>query len=143
MRDRMDGYMRAIDTYKLQPYVKKVNMGDDESTVIADFSAFMEDQKPDAVFFATNYLAIAGLKALKQHQLPVPAVVSYDDHTLFKLFTPTITAVSQPIEAIAGELINILLNQLDGKEKGPKQVVLPSELIIRESSMLQTSSIGN
>ncbi|MGV3762865.1 LacI family DNA-binding transcriptional regulator [Parapedobacter sp.] len=143
MRDRMDGYMRAIDTYKLQPYVKKVNMADDEPTVMADFYAFMEHQQPDAVFFATNYLAIAGLKALKQHQLPVPAVVSYDDHTLFKLFTPTITAVSQPIEAIASELINILLNQLDGKEKESKQVVLPSELIIRESSMLQTSSIGN
>jgi len=143
MRDRMDGYMRAIDTYKLQPYVKKVSMGDDESTVMADFRAFMEDQKPDAVFFATNYLAIAGLKALKQHRLPVPAVVSYDDHTLFKLFTPTITAVSQPIEAIASELINILLNQLDGKEKGPKQVVLPSELIIRESSTEQISSTRN
>lgn len=143
MRDRMDGYMRAIDTFKLQPYVKKVNMNDDEPTIIADFCAFMEDQQPDAVFFATNYLAIAGLKAIQQHRLPMPAVVSYDDHTLFKLFTPTITAVSQPIEAIAGELINILLNQLDGKEKGPKQVVLPSELIVRESSMQQISSIGN
>ncbi|MEC3878373.1 LacI family DNA-binding transcriptional regulator [Parapedobacter sp. 10938] len=144
MRDRMDGYMRAIDTFKLQPYVKKVNMGDDEPTIMADFRAFMEDQQPDAVFFATNYLAIAGLKALKQHQIPVPAIVSYDDHTLFKLFTPTITAVSQPIEGIASELINILLNQLDGhQEKGQKQVVLPSELIIRESSTRQTSSKGN
>src|SRR5690606_18287567 len=94
MRDRMDGYMRAIDTYKLQPYVKKVNMSDDEPTVIADFRAFLEDQQPEAVFFATNYLAITGLKTLKQYGLPTPAVVSYDDHTLFKLFTPTITAVS-------------------------------------------------
>lgn len=143
MRDRMDGYMRAIDTYKLQPYVKKVNLSDNEQTTIEDFHTFLEDQRPDAVFFATNYLAIAGLKALKQYRLPFPAVVSYDDHTLFKLFTPTITAVSQPIEAIAGELINILLNQLDGKEKGPKQVVLPSELIVRESSSLQISSTGS
>ncbi|WP_257666073.1 LacI family DNA-binding transcriptional regulator [Parapedobacter tibetensis] len=135
MRDRMDGYMRAIDTYKLQPYVKKVNLGDDEQTAINDFHSFLEDQHPDAVFFATNYLAITGLKAIKQHHMPMPAVASYDDHTLFKLFSPTITAVSQPIEAIADELINILLNQLDGKEKGLKQVVLPSELVIRESSM--------
>ncbi|WP_262245362.1 LacI family DNA-binding transcriptional regulator [Parapedobacter soli] len=135
MRDRMDGYMRAIDSYQLQPYVKKVNLGDNEQTAIADFHSFLVDQQPDAIFFATNYLAIAGLKALKQYKLPFPAVVSYDDHTLFKLFTPTITAVSQPIEAIAGEVINILLNQLDGKEKGSKQVVLPSELVIRESSL--------
>lgn len=139
MRDRMDGYMRAIDTYQLQPYVKKVNMADDEQEAIQDFLTFLAQQQPDAVFFATNYLAIRGLKALKQRNVPMPAVVSYDDHTLFKLFTPTITVVSQPIEAIADELINTLLNQLDGQGKEIKQVVLPSELIIRESSSEQTS----
>lgn len=139
MRDRMVGYMRAIDTYQLQPYVKKVNLSDNEQTAVADFHSFLEDQQPDAVFFATNYLAIAGLKALKQYRVPFPAVVSYDDHTLFKLFTPTITAVSQPIEAIASEVINILLDQLDGKEKGPKQVVLRSDLVVRESSLAVTS----
>ena len=135
MRDRMDGYMRAIDTYKLQPYVKKVNITHDEQAAIADFQSFLAEQQPDAVFFATNYLAISGLKAIKQLDMPMPAVVSYDDHTLFKLFSPTITAVSQPIEAIADELINILLNQLDGKERALKQVVLPSALLIRESSL--------
>lgn len=140
MRDRMNGYMRAIDTYKLQPYVKKVNLNEDEPTTIADFHSFLTEQQPDAVFFATNYLAITGLKAINQHHMPFPAVVSYDDHTLFKLFSPTITAVSQPIGAIAEELINLLLTQLEGKAKGTKQVVLPSELIIRESSMARISS---
>ncbi|MGK6351702.1 LacI family DNA-binding transcriptional regulator [Parapedobacter sp. DT-150] len=139
MRDRMDGYMRAIDLYKLQPYVKKVNLDENEQTSIREFRLFLEDQQPDAIFFATNYLAIAGLKAIKQYDKPFPAIVSYDDHTLFKLHTPTITAVSQPIEAIADELINSLLNQLDGKAKEVKQVVLPSELIVRESSPAQTS----
>lgn len=135
MRDRMDGYMRAIDTYKLQPYVKKVNISDNEQTTIRDFQDFLTDQQADAIFFATNYLAIIGLKAIRQHHAMMPAVASYDDHTLFKLFSPTITAVSQPIEAIADELINILLNQLDGKSKELKQVVLPSELVVRESSV--------
>src|SRR5690606_3562193 len=106
MRDRMDGYMRAIDTYRLQPFVKKMNRDDDEEVVIRDFQAFLDDQQPDAVFFATNYLAIRGLKAFKQRSQPMPGIVSYDDHTLFKLFVPTITAVSQPIETIADELIN-------------------------------------
>ncbi len=140
MRDRMIGYMRAIDTYKLQPYVKKVTLGDDEQTTIEDFNTFLVDQQPDAVLFATNYLAITGLKSIKQYDLPMPAVISYDDHTLFKLFTPTITVVSQPIEAIADELINTLLNQLEGKSKDTKQISLPSELIIRESSLAQISS---
>jgi len=135
MRDRMEGYMRAIDRYKLQPYVKKVNLNAGEEAMIDDYRTFMEDQQPDAIFFATNYLAIHGLNACKTIGMPIPAMVSFDDHTLFKLFSPSITAVAQPIEALAAELIHILLNQLDGKGgKEVKQVSLPSELIIRESS---------
>src|SRR5690606_9996910 len=72
MRDRMDGYMRAIDTYKLQPYVKKVNIGQDEQALIADFKSFLAEQQPDAIFFATNYLAISGLKAMRQLPAPMP-----------------------------------------------------------------------
>lgn len=135
MRDRMEGYMRAIDTYKLQPYVKKINTSEPEQAILEDFRTFIADQKPDAIFFATNYLAISGLKAFKLFNIESPAIVSFDDHTLFKLFTPSITAVSQPIEAIADELINILLNQLDGKARDLKQVSLPSTLMLRESSL--------
>ena len=110
-------------------------MTQNEEVAIEDFGTFLTEQQPDAVFFATNYLAILGLKAIKQLNVPTPAVVSYDDRTLFKLSSPAITAVSQPIEAIADELINILLNQLDGKDRSLKQVTLPSELIVRESSL--------
>lgn len=134
MRDRMEGYMRAIDRYKLQPYVKKINMEAGEKAMIADYQAFIKDQQPDAIFFATNYLAIHGIKACQAMDVPIPAMVSFDDHTLFKLFRPSITAVSQPIEALASELISNLLAQLDGKTKEIKQVSLPSELIVRESS---------
>src|SRR5690606_30931478 len=134
MRDRMEGYMRAIDTYQLQPYVKKMKTGENEEESMKDFYDFLADQGPDAIFFATNYLAITGLKVLKQRALPMPGIVSYDDHTLFKLLTPAITVVSQPIAAIADELINTLLAQLEGKGKETRQIVLPSELVIRESS---------
>lgn len=137
MRDRMEGYMRAIDTYKLQPYVKKVNMDDDEETLMKHYREFLAEQQPEAIFFATNYLTISGLKAFKHYNVPLPAITSFDDHTLFKLFDPTITAVSQPIEAIADELINILLNQLEGKVKEMKQLSLPSKLVIRESSRMR------
>lgn len=140
MRDRMDGYMRAIDDYKLQPYIKKVNLDAGEDAMIADYQTFIEDQQPDAIFFATNYLAIHGLNACKAIGAPIPAMVSFDDHTLFKLFSPSITAVAQPIEALAAELIHILLNQLDGKgSKEAKQVSLASELIIRESSQRRSA----
>ncbi|MCH5684699.1 substrate-binding domain-containing protein [Niabella sp. W65] len=54
--------------------------------------------------FATNYLAIQGLKVLQELKWKIPsrvAVLSFDDHEIFKLYTPAITSISQPISAIA------------------------------------------
>jgi LacI family transcriptional regulator len=54
----------------------------------------------------------------------MPAVIAFDDHTVFKLVEPAITVVSQPIKDIAENLINILLLRLQGKIKATRRMVL-------------------
>ncbi|SEN35759.1 transcriptional regulator, LacI family [bacterium A37T11] len=137
MGDRLSGYLKAIEVFQLTPYIKKITTSIEEQNKIDSLTEFFIIEKPDAVFFATNYLAISGLRALKDAETPLPALVSFDDHVLFRLYNPTITVVSQPIEQIASELINILLKQLDNP-KGKailQQIILPSMLIVRESSI--------
>lgn len=104
-------------------------------------TSFLQNQKEiDALLFSTNYLCIAGLKSIKQLDLKIPSqigVVSFDDHELFELHTPTITAISQPIEQIAEQTINLLLSRLkkQNKSNGFNRIVLPNTLIIRPSSI--------
>ncbi|WP_033564725.1 LacI family DNA-binding transcriptional regulator [Sphingobacterium sp. SYP-B4668] len=135
MRDRLEGYMKAVDKHKKQAFIKKVQQDAAEAERIKEIDEFVEENRLDAVVFATNYLAIDGLKAVKLNKRNLPAIVAFDDHTLFKLYEPSITVVSQPIAEIADELITALLAQIQGKNKRLRQIVLPCDLKVRESSL--------
>jgi LacI family transcriptional regulator len=77
-----------------------------------------ETQGLDAIFFATNYLGVYGLESIKSLQLSIPgdlAVICFDDHDIFRLYTPSITIIKQPIEEIATTAIRLLMKQLDEK----------------------------
>ena len=74
------------------------------------------------------------------------AVVSYDDYDLFRLYTPTITVIAQPVEHIAKHVIDILLEELECRTDNlplPMQhVVLPASLIVRQSSTKQAAVVS-
>jgi LacI family transcriptional regulator len=63
-------------------------------------------------------------------------LVTFDDNDLFGIFSPTITAVSQPLWEIGGELMELMLDLLKKKDvkDSPKKIVLKTELKVRESS---------
>lgn len=92
----------------------------------------------DAVFFATNYIGIHGLESIRKTDLSIPGdlgVVCFDDHDIFRMFTPGITVIKQPIEAIAKSAIQMLLDQLEKRK--PATIDLPfkkPEIVIRAST---------
>jgi LacI family transcriptional regulator len=93
----------------------------------------------DAVIFATNYIAINGIKAISNLGLAIPddmAVIGFDDNICFNLFSPSITAVAQPIEEIAQEVVQQLLHALSDEKESKKRrmVMLPVNLMVRNSS---------
>ena len=138
MQERLRGYEKAADDNNLSQYIKEIGFNMDDINVVAHIVDFLTRKKKlDAIIFATNYLAINGLKAIKQMQLGIPsdiAVISFDDHILFELYTPTITTIAQPIKAMSVQLMNILLDKLASKKLTNHKVILPATLIIRESS---------
>lgn len=134
MKERSDGYMKAMDNNKQQSFIQKIQMEASDEEAMESLREFICENRLDAVLFSTNYLAISGLKASKKFNFAMPAVIAFDDHTVFKLVEPSITVVSQPIKDIAENLINILLLRLQGKIKATRKMVLPCELKVREST---------
>lgn len=140
MLERLSGYQRAIKEFNLQSFIKKINYQDeDESKVQKLISFFSASKKLDAVFFATNYLGIDGLDALGRLNMKIPddiAVISFDDHDLFRLYSPSITAVAQPIEEMSRKIIELLLQSIEHVKEREKtrKLVLPGSLIIRKST---------
>jgi len=93
----------------------------------------------DAVLFGTNYLAVAGLQAIRDLGLTIAediGVTGFDDHTYYGLFCPSITAVAQPITEISRAIVHNLQDALEGERICvPQTIVLPAQLIRRGSSV--------
>ncbi len=144
MLDRTKGYERAIVTAGLNPIVKRINYeGKPES--VAEIAAFLQQNNQiDAVVFACNYLSMDGLDAMRQLNLKIGeniAMVSFDDLEVFKYFMPSITAIAQPLEEIADQIMEILMYRLtDNTNKNKIKAVLTTQLEIRDSSQFKKTS---
>jgi LacI family transcriptional regulator len=140
MLERLEGYTDALKRIKRVPVIKKVIYHDRRESSVKDIQNFLAaNRQIDAVFFATNYIADSGLESIRNLSLTIPGdlgVIVFDDHNLYRLFSPPITAVSQPIKEIAEKSINIMLEILDGKRslKDKENVILESKLVVRGSS---------
>ncbi|GAA4314745.1 LacI family DNA-binding transcriptional regulator [Mucilaginibacter gynuensis] len=139
MTDRMLGYHKAIDEHKLKPNVKEIVFNRNDAEVIEPLTHFLQENKHlDAVLFGTDHIGTCGLKVINKLGLRVPndlAVASFDDYSVFELYTCPVTAVAQPITAIADSIITLLLARLNAKTKAPVQkITLSTELIVRSSS---------
>ena len=89
---------------------------------------------PDAVFAASDLIAIATIKAANACGLRVPedvAVVGFDDILLAAGTTPPLTTVRQDLPRAANTLIELLFRRIGG-ENTPS-ATLPPELIVRQS----------
>ena len=83
------------------------------------------------------------IKVIQNLDIRIPddvAIISFDDHDVFELYSPSITAIAQPIEEIAANTINILLSKLDSSTSNidQKKVTLQNDLIYRGSSQVNT-----
>src|ERR1700712_2417797 len=117
MQARMDGYEKALKENNLQPHIKEVVFNQDAQFIIDPITDFLEKNTDfDAILFGTNRIGVCGLKVISNLGIKVPddvAVISFDDYDVFELYSPSITAIAQPIEEIADKVITTLLNKMN------------------------------
>ena len=141
MSDRLAGFNKAIEEANLESCCLKVKYKTSSvelSILIKEF--ITANKNVDGILFGTNYLAVSGLKAIQELGLNAPAdigIVGFDDNTHFALFTPSITAVAQPVEQISKKIVQLLLKALEDDNTAftGKTYALAIELIVRESSV--------
>jgi len=142
INNRFLGYEHALLDHQIKPDPKnliKIPFGSsEEETNVLLKDLFVNNPDIDAVFFSTNYLAVRGLFCLKEMNKTIDQdfnVVAYDDQDVFRIHTPPISVVDQPVEEIAEKIIDIILNELSRDKNLPKseisKVVLPTKFIER------------
>ncbi len=142
MQARLDGYKKALEQNNLQSYIKEVVFNQETKLMSDPIADFLKNNKDlDAIIFGTNRIGTCGLKVIHSMGIRVPddiAVISFDDHDVFELYSPSITAIAQPVEEIAANTINILLSKLDSSTPNTdnKKVTLQNDLRYRGSSQV-------
>jgi LacI family repressor for deo operon, udp, cdd, tsx, nupC, and nupG len=100
------------------------------------------DDRPTAVFCASDEMAMGLIGELHRHRVQVPgdvSVVGFDDLEISAHFVPSLTTVNQPRLALGRAAARMLLERMRKspaeREAGPvPRVVLPVELIERQST---------
>ena len=88
----------------------------------------------DAVFAASDTIAIGAMKAFWEHGLIIPddiAIVGFDDLPAASMTHPPLTTVQQDYRRAGEVLVDSLLTQL--RNEAAASAVLPARLIVRES----------
>lgn len=141
--DRIIGYQKAIADYTLPNHLYPLPFKVRYQDYVEEIRSILAGNTTlDAVIFGTNYLGISGLEAINKLKLKIPrdlAMVSFDDHDLFRIHEPDISVVAQPIEEIAQASIDTLLRKMQAskKPKAFETITLKTSLIVRASSSVR------
>lgn len=88
----------------------------------------------DAIFSASDNIAMGAIKALQAHGYSVPAdvaVVGFDDIPIAPFYTPPLTTVRQDIHRGGELLVEKIMQSVAGKQA--QSEILPTELVVRGS----------
>jgi DNA-binding LacI/PurR family transcriptional regulator len=134
--DRLTGYRTALAQHGLEQ--GPIAYGDFTRPAGVHAMTRLLDHRPnlDAVFCASDLMAVGALHALKQAGRKVPddvAVIGFDDLPLATFTQPTLTTVHQPVEEMGAAAARRLLALMDGTDPGPNPV-LPTSLSLRQSA---------
>ena len=135
--DRLAGYREALGAAGLAEL--PIAYGDWSQASGVHAMARLLDQRPclDAVFVASDVMATGALWALQRARRRVPedvAVIGFDDLALAAHTRPRLTTVRQPIEQFGAIAAQKLLDLLDGGSDTVGPAVLPTTLVVRDST---------
>jgi DNA-binding LacI/PurR family transcriptional regulator len=137
-RLRYEGYHQTLMNTGLAPNpVLEVALGvGRDSHREAAQRLIASGHKFDGLFCLSDAIAMAAINSLTEHGLRVPtdvAVVGYDDISLARFYTPSITTIRQDREQGGRLMVEKLLAMIDGERVDSG--FLPTDIIVRNSTL--------
>ncbi|HEY4976164.1 MAG TPA: LacI family DNA-binding transcriptional regulator [Gaiellaceae bacterium] len=138
-RDRLTGYREQIEKLGLSQNSKYIQSGDfyEPSGFTAMESLLALKNRPDAVFCASDMMAVGAIGAVKAAGLKVPkdiAIIGFDDAPFAAAFDPAISTIRQDKVGLGRAAGEQLMALIDDPKATPPKLTLPVELVVREST---------
>ncbi|GII63827.1 LacI family transcriptional regulator [Sphaerisporangium krabiense] len=134
--DRLAGYRDALLATGLQELVA---FGDfSEASAVAATERLLEAHPDlDAVFAASDAMAIGAMRVLKEHGRSIPgdvAVIGFEDSAIAAQTVPPLTSVHQPTELMGRQMAQLLVARINGERLEQPVVILDTHLVERGSA---------
>jgi LacI family transcriptional regulator len=136
---RLLGYKEALKSRQIkfdEKYVVYSETPNIEGGKNAAKQLLAAEKTPTAIFAGNDMMAIGAIKEIKAQGLRVPkdiAVVGFDDIEFSSIYEPSLTTVRTNKKLMGEIAVQELIRQMNGSEE-VKEIKLPTELIIREST---------
>lgn len=140
LRRRVGGYLRALADYDLHIDGESIRLI--ECSVVPDegYRAFKTlwraRLRPTAIVAMGDLLLLGALRAARELGVRVPhdvSMIGYDDIALSDLVNPPLTTIRQPTAEKGATAMRLLIDLIAGDELESEHLVLPVELIERQS----------
>ncbi|MGE5830845.1 MAG: LacI family DNA-binding transcriptional regulator [Micromonosporaceae bacterium] len=136
---RLNGYRQALRAAGLRLDESWVGYGDFSEASGADVMRTLLGRHPelDAIFAASDLMAVGAMRVLKEHGRRIPddvALVGFEDSVLARQTDPPLTTVHQPVEAMGREMARLLVAHIRDEVTPGPLVVLDTHLVIRSSA---------
>lgn len=136
---RMEGYLLALKEHNFS--VKKewiIHSGFTQNCGTADMIQLLKcKQKPDAIFAVNDRKAIGAMLALKEKNIKIGkeiGIVGFTNDPMSEIISPSLTTVEEPAMEIGKKSCELLLKHIFKKHFIAEEIILPTKLIIREST---------
>lgn len=136
---REEGYRTALAETGVPVDPTLIGRGDfnPESAIPLARALLERPDRPTAIFAASDGMALKVLEVAKGLGLDVPgdlSVAGFDNIPESALAEPALTTVDQSMYRLGHEAARMLKSLVTGEWEGPRQIVLPTRLVVRGST---------
>lgn len=138
-KHRLEGYKAALTDHGISLDPDLIFEGDfTQACGFNGASRFLDLPVPPTAVFASNDVSAVGvIDAARAYGLSIPSdlsVIGFDDIPMSVTLSPKLTTMRQPLQEMGKRATQLLLNLVNNSEEAPTSIVLPTELILREST---------
>lgn len=119
-----------------EPALRTTMMKQAEGAQAAETLLDRGRERPEAMLFANDQMAVGALRALARRGVRVPqdmAVTGFDGIPLGRIVQPPLTTVRQPIRRLGEQAVELLVQRLSDTGREPVSLTLPVSVIRRTS----------
>ncbi len=136
--DRLDGFVKAMKARDLPVRDDYIRFGDFSlpSARAATETLLSLKDRPTALFVGSDEMALEAINVALAKGIRVPeelSVVGFDDNPVAAHGRVPLTTIRQPLDLMGQTGIEMVWQHVGGKKQSPTKVLLPTELIERES----------